>query len=211
MQELEGRLRDVVAVARRFCDQIERAAASPDIDFLRGLLTTLPELYWRGQLLPDIDPWEGEEDDDEEEESETDVDVSPTDLSKNPRRDGHMARLFETRDKLAVILQGRDYHRLVFDPYSADNSTRDAVTASLSDHLASIYSDLRDLFDQEQEQTSLEWNWHWRFDMNSHWGRLHLLPALNAIDWLVHSHWDEYEDEWQETWTPPGGADSCPS
>ncbi len=61
------RLRAFRRVARKYCRAIEHAADHTEVEFLRTLNDLIAELWWRGQQLPDLDPWEDEPDDDEEE------------------------------------------------------------------------------------------------------------------------------------------------
>jgi hypothetical protein len=208
--EHQDTIRAFLDVARRFCDEVEHAADSSDIEFLRRMLLTLPELYWRGQTLPVISPWADDDDEEEdEEELETEQPAGAVSLQdvlreaqKDPRHIGHMGRYTKAHDALAALLEGHDFHCMVFDPYSPEDRMRESIPASISDHLADVYSGIYDQFDEEAQVNALEWNWHWRWAIEHNWGQMDILPALRAIAWLV-DYWDDDEQTWRETWNPP--------
>jgi hypothetical protein len=179
---------------------------------MKELHTTLAELYWRGLTLPETDPWPDNSDNDDLEEELAAVEHRAADLGKpdflerikdDPAHQAHMADYRRARDLLDSKFEGRDFHRLVFDPYSPDDSQRDAVTASLSDHLADIYAGIRDLFRRESTESQIEWIWQARLQLTELWGLTDVLPAVTALGWLVYQYWDDYDEKWTEVWTPP--------
>ena len=213
------RLRAFRRVARKYCRAIEHAADHTEVEFLRTLNDLIAELWWRGQQLPDLDPWEDEPDDDEEEPPDGDEPnqvLSQTLPEPDLDVSAHLADHWKAHSLLQPILASHDYHRLVFDPYSPDDRQRESVTASLSNHLADIYAGIKENLRDDHESTRDDAfeppyvrAWQWRFSFYSHWGLYHLLPAMNAIAWLLSSYWnDDYG--WEEVWQPPPNACELP-
>lgn len=77
-----------------------------------------------------------------------------------------------------------DMYWTVFDPYERPDSE---LVGSIADDLADIYLDLRRPlvdFDAGAVGSAV---WAWRFNMQVHAGE-HLLQALHAMHWILHTH-----------------------
>jgi len=177
--------------ARRYCREIEGAAGSSDIGFLRRINGLLPELYWRAQALPDINPWAGTSDE------EFTIGYEAAASAKEHHLWRERYRL--AGETVRHLLGTRGWYWAVFDPFEKNEGLQN----SLADDLADIYADLMQEFsrDESSGEDSTERLWHWRWAFANHWGKYHLPRAMNAICWLVYDKWDEDKEAWSETET----------
>jgi hypothetical protein len=181
-------LDDLREVARRYCAEIEAVSQRTAIEFLRRMNQLLPELYWRASLLHEVDPWT---DDDAE------LDIAPMlDAAQENDVDEVRQETLTISQSLSDVLGLLDSYQSVVDPLSV----RSAGEGWMSNDLADIYLDLRHELNHDtgSGERESERYWHWHFEFVHHWGVFHLPPALHAISWLVHQHWDDDDETWDD-------------
>jgi hypothetical protein len=159
-----------VKLARKYLALIDGLPGPSAHEFLSQCAILLPQLYYLGQQLPDVELPDGD----------------PLDENQKP--------IESPMGKIMSLLGKYDRYCEVFDPIF-DNQ---AITTHLSDDLSDIYTDLKRplvKYDSGEEPNQRIAIWEWAFHLKIHWGN-HLVDALRPIHSLVHDHLDpEFQDE----------------
>lgn len=156
---------EFVAVANEYCKYAEHAGELKGDEMLRILQRLLPLLYLKASLLPELEPFFG----DENEKFVTESDwYRINDAFKN---------LFGTAN---------DYLELYDEKYIESETP---VPSSLAENMADIYQDIKDFLLLYQTGTQEVMNdavWECRLNFENIWGQK-LVNALKAIHKFIYS------------------------
>ena len=164
-------VREFLDIAERYCTTIETHGDYSELQFLQSLDTLLPLLYAKVHGLPDLD-----------------VPDKKQAVSIKDTTNQYFETSYPLRDKFGK----HDVYREVYDPYSVE----DAITATLSDDLSSIYVILKHglvIYWEDHASAMARAIWDLKFGFTIEWGE-HAAGALRAVHSLLHSHYDE-DDE----------------
>ncbi|HZD59299.1 MAG TPA: DUF5063 domain-containing protein [Anaerolineae bacterium] len=154
--------------------------------FFKELNKNMAKLYMNGLLLADrydraeVATWDEE---DEEDDSYLEEDETPADEERLERRYAIYKR---AESKLTTYLGAADTYNLI-QPYPlTEDEPEEAYTTTLSNDLAEIYEDLKEVLPELENGTIDSVEFVVRFD---HWGD-HLTRAL----YIVHNLLSWYDD-----------------
>lgn len=152
---------EMLTVAHEFCLFTEDVKNKSSQQMLEYYQKVLPLLYVKGSLLPDMD-------------------VEDTDSLERYITAEQWQETFQTLEEKL----GKDDIFWILDP------VQDSIKASLSDHIADIYQDMKDfvlLFQNPKNIAKENAVVECKFQFASHWG-LRISRILNPIHQLLHSN-----------------------
>ena len=160
---------DFVAVAKEYCDLVERAAGEEKGAFLVQLQRLLPAIYLRGLLLPACES-DGLE---MTEEVVTEEDYNLL------------------RERVWQLMYGDDDYLEVFDDNMQYNEM--PVVASIAEKVCDIYQDLKNFtfsYRDATPDTAREALWLLNENFESHWGKT-CAALLRAVHAAIYRAIDE--------------------
>ncbi len=156
---------EFITVANEFCSFLERADEMESADFLGRLQKLLPFLYIKASLVPEF-----------EFEADDDLEKYVTEVDYNI-----------IQQKIAGHTGAGDDYQEVFVPGMQFSET--ALTASISENVADIYQDIKDLvmsFRTLNEEVMEQALWECQQNFVQIWGQK-LVNCLRAVHSLVYA------------------------
>lgn len=156
---------EFITVANEFCSFLERADEMESADFLGRLQKLLPFLYIKASLVPEF-----------EFEADDDLEKYVTEVDYNI-----------IQQKIAGHTGAGDDYQEVFVPGMQFSET--ALTASISENVADIYQDIKDLvmsFRTLNEEVMEQALWECQQSFVQIWGQK-LVNCLRAVHSLVYA------------------------
>lgn len=156
---------ELITVGNEFCSFLERSQEMESADFMSRLQKILPLLYLKASLLPEF-----------EFEPEEDLVKYVTEVEYNL-----------IQQKVLEHTRENDDYREVFAPGA--HLSEDAFTSSISENVADIYQDIKDLvlsFRTMDEAVMLQAIWECQVNFAQYWGQK-LVNGLRAIHSVIYS------------------------
>ncbi|MBI4743528.1 MAG: DUF5063 domain-containing protein [Actinobacteria bacterium] len=151
-------------VTKKYISLIDKVEDMTTYDFLSKCAILLPQIYYFGQLLPDVEL-----------------------LDKNKMDEASYVEWYALLSKkIAKSLGEHNVYMEVFDPVQ----DKEAIQASLADDLSEIYLELKQSLTNYETGDSLKINsaiWNWKFGILGHCGN-HIVSALRPIHRLVFDY-----------------------
>lgn len=167
---------ELITVANEFCSFLERAEELESPDFLSRLQKLLPFLYIKASLIPEI-----------EFEAEDDLEKYVTEIDYNLIQQNVIHHLGANDDYQEVFLSGMQF-------------SESALTSSISENVADIYQDIKDLvmsFRTLNDEVMEQALWECRSNFTQIWGQK-LVNCLRAVHNVIYGETNA-EDESNET------------
>jgi hypothetical protein len=156
---------ELITVANEFCSFLERAEEMESTDFLSRLQKLLPLLYLKTSLLPQFEPtWEEE------------LEKYVTEMDYNVIQQNVIHHLGANDDYQEVFISGMQF-------------SETALTASISENIADIYQDIKDLvlsFRTLNEDVMEQALWEIQNNFSQNWGQK-LVNCLRAVHNVIYS------------------------
>jgi len=167
---------ELITVANEFCSFLERADDLESADFLSRLQKMLPLLYLKASLLPKFEF----EPDDELEKYVTEVEYNLI------------------QQKILVHTGAGDDYQEIF--ISGMQFSESALTSSISENVADIYQDMKDLvmsFRTMNDEVMEQALWESQNNFAQIWGQK-LVNCLRAVHNLIYSESNTDDDSFKE-------------
>lgn len=164
---------ELITVANEFCSFLERSEDFESDVFLSRLQKILPLLYLKASLLPGF-----------EFEPEDDLEKFVTEVDYN-----------QIQENVRMHTGGGDDYQEVF--LSGMQFSESALTASISENIADIYQEMKDLimsFRTMNDEVMEQAIWECRNNFSTLWGQT-LVNCLRAVHALVYSEKPEEEQK----------------
>jgi len=155
---------ELITVANEFCSFLERSAEMESSGFLSHLQKILPLLYLKASLLPVFDY-----------ESEDDLEKYVTELDYNLIQQNVLHHTGANDDYHEVFLSGMQF-------------SESALTASISENVADIYQDMKDLvmsFRTLNDEVMEQAIWESQNNFSHFWGQK-LVNCLRAVHNVIY-------------------------
>jgi hypothetical protein len=155
---------ELITVANEFCSFLERSEELETVDFMSRLQKLLPLLYLKASLLPEF-----------ELESDDELEKYVTELDYNLIQQKVLRHTGAEDDYQEVFLSGMEF-------------SESALTASISENIADIYQDMKDLvlsfrtLDEEVMEQALSES---QRNFSNLWGQK-LVNCLRAVHNLIY-------------------------
>lgn len=163
---------EFITVANEFCSFLERAESFESSDFLSRLQKILPLLYLKASMLPEF-----------EFEAEDDLEKFVTEIDYSMIQEKVLVHTGAGDDFQEVFVSGMQF-------------SESALTASISENVADIYQEMKDLVmsyrmlnDEVMEQAI----WECKNNFSLLWGQT-LVNCLRALHNLIYSE-DKEDDQ----------------
>ena len=166
---------ELITVANEFCSFLERAEEMESSDFLSRLQKLLPLLYLKTSLLPIFEStWDDE------------LEKYVTEMDYNVIQQNVIHHLGANDDYQEVFISGMQF-------------SESALTASISENVADIYQDIKDLvlsFRTLNEDVMEQALWEIQNNFSQNWGQK-LVNCLRAVHNVIYSenNMDDESDE----------------
>lgn len=166
---------ELITVANEFCSFLERAEEMESSEFLSRLQKLLPLLYIKTSLLPVFEPtWDDE------------LEKYVTEMDYNVIQQNVIHHLGANDDYQEVFISGMQF-------------SESALTASISENVADIYQDIKDLvlsFRTLNEDVMEQALWEIQNNFSQNWGQK-LVNCLRAVHNVIYSE-NNVDDESDE-------------
>lgn len=166
---------ELITVANEFCSFLERAEEMESSEFLSRLQKLLPLLYLKTSLLPVFEPsWDDE------------LEKYVTEMDYNVIQQNVIHHLGANDDYQEVFISGMQF-------------SESALTASISENVADIYQDIKDLvlsFRTLNEDVMEQALWEIQNNFSQNWGQK-LVNCLRAVHNVIYSE-NNVDDESDE-------------
>lgn len=156
---------EFITVANEFCSFLERSESLETPDFLGRLQKILPLLYLKASLLPDF-----------ELEAEDDLEKFVTEMDYSLIQQKILHHTGANDDYQEVFLSGMQF-------------SESALTASISENVADIYQEMKDLvmsFRMLNDEVMEQAVWECKNNFSQLWGQT-LVNCLRAVHNLIYS------------------------
>lgn len=167
---------ELITVANEFCSFLERAEEMESSDFLSRLQKLLPLLYLKTSLLPTFESsWDDE------------LEKYVTEMDYNVVQQNVLNHLGANDDYQEIFISGMQF-------------SESALTASISENVADIYQDIKDLvlsFRTLNEDVMEQALWEIQSNFSQNWGQK-LVNCLRALHNVIYSE-NNADDESDET------------
>lgn len=171
---------ELITVANEFCSFLERSDEMESVDFMGRLQKILPLLYIKAALLPEIDF-----------EPEEDLIKYVTEVEYNL-----------IQQKVLQHTGANDDYREIFVPGAPESD--EAFTSSISENVADIYQDMKDLimsFRTMDEEIMSQAIRECQLNFTQFWGQK-LVNGLRAIHNVIYSEKNGDDDLQSEKQNP---------
>lgn len=159
-----------IIVVREYINLIDTIENYTLYNFLSRCVVLLPQVYYLGLLLPDV-----------ELDGEIDNDETPIVDYKNNKS--------KTMSRISRLFGEYNLYSEVFDPISDTK----AIQTTIGDDLSDIYWDLKCPFADYNNKQRLKTNsaiWEWKFNIRYHCGD-HIVSVLRPLHQLVFDYVDK--------------------
>ena len=156
---------EFITVANEFCSFLERSEDLETVDFLSRLQKILPLLYLKASLLPEF-----------EFEAEDDLEKFVTEVDYSMIQQKILQHTGANDDYQEVFISGMQF-------------SESALTASISENVADIYQDMKDLvmsFRMLNDEVMEQAVWECKNNFSQYWGQS-LVNCLRAVHNLIYS------------------------
>jgi hypothetical protein len=156
---------EFITVANEFCSFLERAENLETPVFLSRLQKILPLLYLKASLLPDF-----------EFEAEEDLEKFVTEMDYNIIQEKIIQHTGAGNDYQEVFVSGMQF-------------SESALTASISENIADIYQEMKDLvmsFRMLNDEVMEQAVWECKNNFSQYWGQT-LVNCLRAVHNLIYA------------------------
>jgi len=156
---------EFITVANEFCSFLERSEDLETVDFLSRLQKILPLLYLKASLLPEF-----------EFEAEDDLEKFVTEVDYSMIQQKILQHTGANDDYQEVFISGMQF-------------SESALTASISENVADIYQDMKDLvmsFRMLNDEVMEQAVWECKNNFAQYWGQS-LVNCLRAVHNLIYS------------------------
>lgn len=156
---------EFITVANEFCSFLERSEDLETVDFLSRLQKILPLLYLKASLLPEF-----------EFEAEDDLEKFVTEVDYSVIQQKILQHTGANDDYQEVFVSGMQF-------------SESALTASISENVADIYQDMKDLvmsFRMLNDEVMEQAVWECKNNFSQYWGQS-LVNCLRAVHNLIYS------------------------
>ena len=164
---------EFITVANEFCSFLERSESLETPDFLGRLQKMLPLLYLKASLLPEF-----------EFEAEDDLEKFVSEMDYNLIQQKILRHTGANDDYQEVFLSGMQF-------------SESALTASISENVADIYQEMKDLvmsFRMLNDEVMEQAVWECKNNFSQLWGQS-LVNCLRAIHNLIYAENTENEQD----------------
>ncbi|MBW8333239.1 MAG: DUF5063 domain-containing protein [Prolixibacteraceae bacterium] len=166
---------EFITVANEFCSFLERSESLETPDFLSRLQKILPLLYLKASMLPEF-----------EFEAEDDLEKFVSEMDYNQIQQKILRHTGANDDYQEVFLSGMQF-------------SESALTASISENVADIYQEMKDLvmsFRMLNDEVMEQAVWECKNNFSQLWGQS-LVNCLRAIHNLIYA--ENTQDEQNTT------------
>ncbi len=168
---------EFITVANEFCSFLERSESLETPDFLGSLQKILPLLYLKASLLPEF-----------EFEAEDGLEKFVSEMDYNQIQQKILRHTGANDDYQEVFLSGMQF-------------SESALTASISENVADIYQEMKDLvmsFRMLNDEVMEQAVWECKNNFSQLWGQA-LVNCLRAIHNLIYSENTQDEQDTSKT------------